>query len=89
MALNIEKIKKDAYEEGQEFRRNHPDSDCSQPDPAGGWTDGTINAIGSEEFAREYGVTIDDDGEKDSDEWDQLLNLYEAHAQKGWDEALD
>lgn len=85
----IKKIKDAAFEDGQCFRNENPNIDCSEPSSNGGWTDSLLSAATSTELARDFGIELDEDDEWDTDEWDQFLTIYEAEAQRGWEETID
>ena len=75
--MKIAKIIIDAEYHGYTYFRDNPGIDCSQPNPAGGWTDAVINAIGSSDLRTEYGI-------RNEDEWSDFLSIYETNAQKAW-----
>jgi hypothetical protein len=95
--MNREKVKKDAYEDGQDFRRENPDVDCSEPNPSGGWTDALLSAATCTELCHEYGIPtheVDTNGSiceecADDDQWSEFLDTWETDAQRGWEDAKD
>jgi len=95
--MNREKVKKDAYEDGQRFRWENPDIDCSKINPSGDWTDALLSAVTCVELCREYGIPTHDvetNGSiceecADDDQWSEFLDTWETEAQRGWEDARD
>jgi hypothetical protein len=95
--MNREKVKKDAYEDGQNFRCENHDIDCSAPNYSGGWTDALLSATTRVEICHEYGIPTNDvetNGSiceecADDDQWSEFLDTWETEAQRGWEDAKD
>jgi hypothetical protein len=83
------KLVKDAVQDGKQYRWDNPEIDCSEPSPHGGWTEAIINAIGSEQFCEDYNIPYSRENGPDEDVWDEALELWEKHAQLGWENAYD
>jgi hypothetical protein len=95
--MNREKVKKDAREDGQRFRWENPEVDCSEPNPSGGWTDALLSAATCTELCHEYGISthcVETNGSiceecADDDQWSEFLDTWETEAQRGWEDSKD
>jgi len=95
--MNREKVKKDAREEGQDFRMEYPDVDCSSFQHCGDWTDALLGVMSCVEICHEYGIPtheVETNGSlceecADDDQWSEFLETWDTEAQRGWEGAKD
>jgi hypothetical protein len=95
--MDTDKVKKDAYENGQQFRWDNPDIDCSELSPNGGWTDALLSADDCVNLCLKYEIpthevetngTISEECD-DDDQWSEFLDIWESECQRGWKDAAE